>query len=82
MAIKSGIDPIDCIKMASLNAAECYGLKGKGAIAPGYMADLVVIDNLDDFNILKVYKEGKLVGEDLKPLFDVEYMDNSNMKTP
>ena len=80
LAIKEGIDPIDCIKMASLNAAECYGLKGKGAIAPRYMADLVVIDNLEDFNILKVFKEGKLVGENLKPLFGVEYIDNRNMK--
>ena len=80
LAIKSGIDPIDSIKMASLNAAECYGLKGKGAIAPGYMADLVVIDNLEDFNILKVFKEGKLVGESLEPLFDGEPVDNTHMK--
>ena len=80
LAIRDGIDPIDCIKMASLNAAECYGLKGKGAIAPGYMADLVLIDNLEDFNILKVFKEGKLVGENLKPLFNVKDTDNSNMK--
>lgn len=80
LAIKEGLDPIDCIKMASLNAAECYGLKGKGAIAPGYLADLVVIDNLDDFNVLEVYKEGKLVGENLKPLFTVEDKNNNHMK--
>ena len=80
LAIKEGLDPVDCIKMASLNAAECYGLKGKGAIAPGYLADLVVIDNLDDFNVLEVYKEGKLVGENLKPLFTVEDKNNNHMK--
>jgi adenine deaminase len=80
LAIKEGLDPIDCIKMASLNAAECYGLKGKGAIAPGYLADLVVIDNLDDFNVLEVYKEGKLVGENLKPLFTVKDKNNNHMK--
>ncbi len=51
LAIKNGIDPIDCIKMASLNAAECYGLRWRGAIAPNYYADMVVIDNLEDFNI-------------------------------
>lgn len=79
LAIAEGIDPIDCIKMASLNSAEAYGLKGKGAIAPGYLADLVVLDNLEDFNVLQVYKEGKLVGENLKPLFDLEKADNSNM---
>ena len=70
LAIKEGIDPIDAIKMATLNAAECYGLKGKGAIAPGYIADLVVIDNLEDFNILKVFKNGKLVAENNMALFD------------
>lgn len=79
LAIKEGIDPIDAIKMATLNSAECYGLKGKGAIAPGYIADLVVIDNLVDFNILNVFKEGKLVGEDLKPLFNVSKTDTSSV---
>ena len=49
--------------MATLNAAECYGLKRKGSHSPGYIADLVVIDNLEDFNILKVFKNGKLVAE-------------------
>ena len=63
LAIKEGTDPIDAIKMATLNGAECYGLKDRGAIVPGYIADLVVIDNLEEFNILKVFKNGKLVGE-------------------
>lgn len=79
LAIAEGIDPIDCIKMASLNAAECYGLRWRGAIAPGYFADMVVIDNLEDFNILKVYKEGKLVAKDNKPLFSIEEIDSSSM---
>ena len=70
LAIESGIDPVDAIKMASLNSCECYGLKDRGAVAPGYRADLVIIDNLDDFNILNVYKDGKLVGENGKALFD------------
>lgn len=72
LAMKNGIDPVDAIKMASLNSCECYGLKNKGAIAPGYIADLVVIDNLEDFNILSVYKEGDLVAENGKPLFSSE----------
>ena len=79
LAIKNGIDPIDCIKMASLNAAECYGLRWRGAIAPNYYADMVVIDNLEDFNILEVYKEGKLVAKDNKPLFNLEEIDSSSM---
>ncbi len=79
LAIKHGVDPIDCIKMASLNAAECYGLKGKGAIAPGYYADMVVIDNLEDFNILEVYKNGELVAKDNMALFNLEEIDSSSM---
>ncbi|MCK9443784.1 MAG: adenine deaminase [Tissierellaceae bacterium] len=70
LAIKEGIEPIDAIKMATLNAAECYNLKKKGALAPGYEADVVVIDNLDDFNIEKVFKNGILVAENNKALFE------------
>ncbi len=82
LAIKEGIDSVDAIKIATINAARAYNLNGKGAIAPGYDADLVVVDNLKDFNILKVYKYGKLVAENYKPLFESksyspEYMKNS-----
>lgn len=76
LAIKGGIDPIDAIKMATINAATCYKLKNKGAIAPGYDADLLIIDNLNDFNIEKVYKRGMLVGEGNKPLFN--YKSNNS----
>lgn len=86
LAIEAGIEPVDAIKMATINSAECYGLKDKGAIAPGYRADLVVIDNLEDFNIEKVFKDGKLVGRNNRALFEtVEYlpkdlMDSVNIK--
>jgi len=79
LAIRGGIEPIDAIKMATLNAAECYGLKEKGAIAPGYIADLVVIDNLEDFNIVKVFKNGKLVAENNQALFDTTIHLPKNM---
>lgn len=82
LAIKSGIEAVDAIKMATINSAECYGLKDIGAIAPGYKADLVVIDNLDDFNILKVFKDGKLVGQDNKALFETkEYIARNLMNS-
>ena len=80
LAIEAGVDPIDSIKMASLNAAECYGLKDRGALAPGYIADLVIVDDLEEFNVLEVYKKGELVGRDLKPTFnDENKRDISNM---
>lgn len=80
LAIKEGTDPIDAIKMATLNGAECYGLKDRGAIVPGYIADLVVIDNLEEFNILKVFKNGKLVGENYNFLSEINPIDTLKVK--
>ncbi len=79
LAIKSNINPINAIQMATINVANCYNLKNIGAIAPGYIADIVVVDNLEEFNILEVYKKGKLVGKDRRSLFSLEEMDNSNV---
>ncbi len=80
IAIKNGIDPISAIKMASINTAECYNLKNLGAIAPGYYADLIVIDNLKEFDIVKVFKNGELVSEDKKPLFDIQENNSYDVK--
>lgn len=79
LAIKNGIDPISAIQMATINAAECYGLKKLGAIAPGYIADIIIIDDLKDFNVLQVFKNGRLVAENKEPLFNVKDFDNSNV---
>ncbi|MCD6322391.1 MAG: adenine deaminase [Clostridiales bacterium] len=68
-AISHGIDPIDAIIMATLNTAECYGLKDRGAIAPGYIADLLVLDNLKNISVMQVFKRGKLVAENDKAKF-------------
>ena len=51
---KENIDPIEAVRMASLNAAECYGLADRGAIAPGLRADIVLADNLTDYHVQKV----------------------------
>ncbi len=64
LALREGMDPITAIRMATLNSAECYGLKKLGAIAPGYIADFIVVDNLTDFNVLKTFKKGKEVRAD------------------
>ncbi len=62
-AIKAGKKPANAIKMASLNAATYFGLKNRGAIAPGYRADLIVVSDLVEFKVEKVFKKGLLVAE-------------------
>lgn len=63
-AVKLGADPVRAVKMGSLNAAEYFGLKGMGAVAPGYQADLVIFEDLKDFQVKQVYRCGRLVAED------------------
>ena len=62
-AIALGADPITAVKVACHNAARYFLLNNRGAIAPGYLADFVVIDNFQDFTIEKVYKRGELMVE-------------------
>lgn len=81
-AIKLGLDPVDAYTIASLNPSICYNLKDKGAIAPGFDADIVVLDNLEEVSVVEVYKKGKLIAKDYSPLFNSipylpEYMRNS-----
>ena len=60
-AISLGAEPITAIKAACHNAARYFLLNNRGAIAPGYLGDFVVIDNFDDFNIELVFKRGELM---------------------
>lgn len=62
-AVRLGADPIRAIKMGSLRTAEYFGLKKRGAVAPGYRADLVVVNDLTDLQVQQVYKGGVLVAE-------------------
>lgn len=72
ICVEEGIDPITAIQMATLNAAECFGLKDRGAVAPGLRADLVVIEDLKDFKITNVLIEGKEVARDGKYLLETK----------
>jgi adenine deaminase len=69
LAIASGLDPIWAISMASLNAAERFGLKHVGAVAPGYLADLMVVDDLHQPHARLVLVGGEIVARDGQPLF-------------
>ncbi|MGO4888344.1 adenine deaminase [Anaerobacillus sp. MEB173] len=66
LAINEGVDPVTAIQMASINTAQCFGLEEKGAIAPGYQADFLLLDEMDTLKISHVYKGGKLIVEDGK----------------
>lgn len=70
LAIRAGLDPVLAIQMASLNAAECFGLSTKGAVAPGYEADLLLLDNIQDIEIVKVLRAGRVVAENGIAVYD------------
>ncbi|MGN0807311.1 MAG: adenine deaminase [Candidatus Coproplasma sp.] len=81
--VAGGLNPVWAVTIATLNSAECYNLKFRGAIAPYYFADLVVVDGLENFNAKLVFKDGKLVAKDGKPLFDTSkrYLPESVLNT-
>ena len=67
-AVALGIDALSALRMVTINPAERFGLKMRGAIAPGYLADLVVLSDLTDFQVEQVFKEGHLVAELERPI--------------
>lgn len=70
LAIQAGLDPFLAIQMASLNAAECFGLSTKGAVAPGYEADLLLLDSIQEIEIAKVLKAGRVVAKNGAAIYD------------
>ncbi len=80
ICVEEGVNPVTAIRMATLNAAECFGLRDRGAIAPGYRADIVLMDDLKDFHVNRVWIEGKLVAEEGKYLPEIEKYDISSVK--
>ena len=65
--IENGVDPIDAIRMATLNPAQEYGLDDRGAIAPGNVADLVLVDDIAQLNVTSVISGGELVVHNNEP---------------
>lgn len=79
-AVEQGVSPIKAIQMASINTAEYFGLKNLGAIAPGYKADLLLLDNLEDFKPKTVIKNGEIVAKDGKLIIDIDEKHLSSLR--
>ncbi|RAQ95610.1 adenine deaminase [Thermogemmatispora tikiterensis] len=71
-AIELGLDPVEAIRLASYNTAQYFRLSDRGAIVPGALADLVVLDDLRTFQVESVYKSGQLVAQGGRLLIEPE----------
>lgn len=87
IAVKAGLDPIEAIRAVTLNTAQVYHLEKIGGIAPGYFADMVIFNNLQDYNVEKVFYKGRLVAEDnqmvvpiSKPVLELENYNSVTIK--
>ncbi|CZQ89289.1 amidohydrolase 1 [Trichococcus palustris] len=61
LAIQNGLDPLIAIQMATINNAVCHGIKDKGAIAPGYLADILITDSLETLQPDTIIKDGRVL---------------------
>jgi len=80
ISVEEGIDPIAAVRMGTLNTAECYGLADRGAIAPGLRGDIVLVNNLKDFKVKKVYIQGKLVADGKKYVGKHDVLSSTKVK--
>ena len=78
-AIGLGLDPVRAIQLATLNPARYFRLEGYGGIAPGYVANLLVLDDLLGFSVSQVYYRGTLVAREGWPLFDTPALPDSGL---
>ena len=75
-AIRLGLEPVRAIQMATINTAEYFHLDGLGAIAPGYFANILALDDLDNLSVNMVFHRGRLVAREGQPLFSLPRADN------
>ena len=78
-AIALGLDPVRAIQLATINSAERFSLHGVGAIAPGYVANMTVIDDLSSFRAEMVFYQGRMVAKGSELLFLPIVMGNQGM---
>ncbi len=81
-AIKLGLDPVRAVQLATINPATYFRLERMGAVAPGYFANFIILENLNGFQVKETYYHGKKVAENGKPLFELpKTPDNKLNKT-
>jgi adenine deaminase len=80
ICVEEGIDPMIALQMATLNAAECFRLYDRGGIAPGLRADIVIVDNLRDFQVRQMFVKGKAAAENGNYLLPVQRRDDSAVR--
>ena len=78
-AIRRGLDPVRAIQMATINTAGYFRLDGLGAVAPGYFANLIVLDDLPGLRINRVFYRGRLVAREGEALFSPVQSDDSDI---
>ncbi len=79
-SVEAGVDPIKAIQIGSLNTAEYFGLKDRGAIAPGYIADMLILPDLKSFKPQFVIKNGNIVVENGKITCDIPKCENTSVR--
>ena len=79
LAVSQGTDPVLAVTLCTLNAAEAMGLRGKGGIAPGWDADLALVDNLRDFTVLRSWVGGRCVAAEGRLLVSMPHIDASSL---
>jgi adenine deaminase len=81
ICVEEGLDPMTALRMATINAAECYRLYDRGGVAPGLRADLTLVDNLKDFRVNRVFIGGTLAAEEGKYLLPVKRCNNAAVRS-
>ncbi len=78
-AIRLGLDPVRTVQLATINTATYFRLEKLGAVAPGYYASFIILENLKEFKVKETYYRGEKVAEDGKPLFDLPQSPSSKL---
>jgi len=79
-AIQLGLEPIRALQMATINPAQYFKLDGLGAVAPGYLANLIVIADLSTLDIEMIFHQGKLVAQEGKALFPIDMSGDEELR--